>query len=284
MPFKKAMIRILLVTCLISGSAAFAVLYYFHIREMQLQDERYTLSALSQKGPLSSEYFAELFNLSVDRPTNIYQFNADEAKKKLFASPIIKSAEIEKIKPGTLSIEYTLRRPIAYLSDFSNTAIDVEGFLIPIEPFFPKGEMPEIAIGDLGDSIKWGEQLHFSRFTKAMDLLRLFSERENKISLKKIDVSKAESLSCGVREIVVVLEEHSVQEYDGLTYEYIFPKILRLNPDNIYDQLSNYKILREHLVNQEIPQLFDPEELSITAQTKIIDLRIPNLALIGTRS
>lgn len=285
-PFKKAMIRILVYTLFISGSAAFAVLYYFHIKEIQLHDERFTISALSQAGPLSSEYFAELFNLSVDRPTNLYHFNVEDAKKKLLASPIIKSAEIDKIKPATLSIEYTLRRPIAYLNDFSNTAIDVEGFLVPVEPFFSKVEMPEITIGDLGSQIKWGEQLRFTRFTKAMDLISLFSEEEeeNRIFLKKIDVSKAESPSCGVREIVVVLEEHSFREYEGRTYEYIFPRILRLNPDNIHEQLSNYKILREHLLNQEISKLFEPTESSITAQTTIIDLRIPQLAFLSSDS
>nr|NGX43512.1 Cell division protein FtsQ [Chlamydiota bacterium] len=224
-PFKRAMIWILISTLFVSGTTAFAVLYYFHVKELQIQDGRFRIVAINQigseQGALSSQYLSELLNLSVDRMTNIYQFNSEEGRNKLLSNPLIKTAEIKKSIPGTLCIKYTLRKPVAYLSDFTNTFIDEEGVLLPIEPFFTPKELPEIFLGDLGDRIEWGDQLESERCKKALALLKMVAEewRDDTILVKKIDLSRAEFPSYGMREIVATIEEKTDQHH----------RILRLN-------------------------------------------------------
>src|SRR5262245_27517132 len=135
LPLRRALLWIAVITCLVSGSTGAGIWYYLHVKKIRMQDDAYRIIAIVQSGPqketLRTVYLAELLSLSVDQPTNLYQFHLETAKKKLSASPLIKSAEIKKMKPGTLLIEYTSRAPVAFLGDFTNTALDDEGFLIP---------------------------------------------------------------------------------------------------------------------------------------------------------
>ena len=90
-----------------------------------------------------------------------------------FLSPLIKKASIKKIPPGTLYIEYQMRVPLAYLGDYTNTALDEEGYLFPFSPFFTPKKLPIIYLGLQQDDAQWGMTLkQDQRLQLAFDLLK----------------------------------------------------------------------------------------------------------------
>ena len=95
MPFSRSLIWILVSTLLISGSAFMGWLYFLHVKERRLHDDQYRIVAIIQSTPqadaLKTLYLAELLGLSLDRPINLYQFNAKEAAQTLLSHPLIKN-------------------------------------------------------------------------------------------------------------------------------------------------------------------------------------------------
>jgi hypothetical protein len=295
-PLKKALLIIILSVVIVSGSSFLSVIYYNHLKERKKNDPKYQIVALVQTSPeaegLKTVYLAELLELSIDIPTNLYAFNSQEAIKKLLASPVIKEATITKISPGTLWVDYSLRKPIAILGDYSNTMIDREGIPFPINPFFTPKRLPEIFLGkleeegaeDAGGEKKfvWGMKIEGKRLRLAAALLDFFNQHfsNGTTRLERIDVSKAFSLSYGQRQIALILEDSSEKMVNGKPLLCMYPKILRLDTDTYEVQLHHYKALSSHLRQNEIlpPNSFSDEVFY--ANTMLIDLRIPDLAFM----
>ena len=257
-PFKKALIWILLVTLLITGSAIFFTLCYFQVKELRLSHTGFNIYELEQKEKegrdLPTNYLAYLLNLSIDKPTNLYQFDRSLAQSKLLSSSIIAECDIIKSPPNALKVEYTLRKPYAKIADYANTAIDRMGNLFPYEPFFKNLNVLEIVLGVQESSIKWGEKVDKNRVEIAFDICNILKNISN---VRRIDLSKVDADSLGQREIVVIIEEKN-----GLF------QILRLAPKNFSSQLKNFLRIKEY--QKEI------------AEHNIIDLRISDLAFIST--
>ncbi|HEY4831246.1 MAG TPA: hypothetical protein VIH61_01615 [Waddliaceae bacterium] len=270
LPLRRALIYIALITCLVSGTASMGMLYYFHVKKLRQQDEAYHVVAIVQRGihkeTLRTVYLSELLGLSIDRPSNLYQLNLKDEKQKLLASPLIKSAEIMKLKPGTLVIEYIPRVPVAFLGDFSNTALDDEGFLIPFKPFFSPKKLPEIYLGTFGDEIRWGKPIEGKRGELAMRLFMFFSAlcNDEGLVLKTIDVTRAEALSFGQRQIVLELED------SGDIW------ILRCSLENYETEIARFSVLRRHFRSLEGSDAKD--------SYRVIDLRIPQLAFLYNKT
>ncbi len=275
MPLKKALQWIIFSTVLISGTPALGLLYYKYHKSRRSSDDKYRIVAIaqtsSQKEALKTVYLAELLDLSIDKPRNLYQFDSSEAQKMLQSSPLIKRALIRKITPGTLYIDYDLRLPIAYFGDLTNTAIDEEGVIFPFKPFFTPKRLPELIIGlEDAPTPLWGTKLQGQKVELGLQLLDLLQRHcclENTF-VKKVDVSNAFALSNGQREIVIIFERNA--EGKGALLQ--FQRILRLSPEHFPQELANYLALSEHLVKQEA----DPGE----HKPLIVDLRIPHLAYI----
>ncbi len=258
LPVRRAIYWIFLSTLLISGSCAAILLYYWNYKRVNEVDPKYNIIAIVQRGPhkdiLKTEYLAELLELSLNRPTNLLKLNIEQAKQKLLQSPLIQSVEIKKVKPGTLYIDYRVRKPIAFLADYSNTALDEEGVMIPVAPFFTPKKLPEIVYGSL-DACKWGEVLKGEQINWALNLLK----NNPGLPLKRIDLSYCEVSSLGQREVILVFESNDKPE----------TRILRLPTENTSQQLANYRVLEEYLKNH-------PME----SDSLIVDLRIPRLAFL----
>ena len=276
--FNKALLWILVSTLLISGSAFMGWLYFLHIRERRLNDDQYRIAAIiqrtSQSNTLKSVYLAELLNLSLDRPSNLYQFNTKEAGQILIQNPLIESAVVKKILPGTLFISYEMRTPIAYIGDLANTGVDEQGYLFPFRPFFTPKRLPTIYLGLNKEQHVWGISLMDSpALTLAFTVLRKFNQLKLKnLELTQLDVSQAQSDSYGQRQIVLVLEEHS--QIERFHYSKVF---LRLNPDYFIDNLANFCTLHTNYLEKKI----EKKKIEIKDnQSIIIDLRIPHLAFI----
>jgi len=282
-PLRSALGWILLNTICISGTAFLGWYYFQHDRQGRLHDPKFDLVAIVQTGPekevLKTEYLAELLDLSIDRPTNLYRFSTQEARSKLLASPLIKEAEVKKIAPGTVYIDYAIRKPVAFLSDYTNTALDAEGNLFPVKPFFTPKRLPEIYLGfDQDESISeewkgegatpWGRQLKQSKAVLALSLLTLISKHccSEKSHLRRIDVSRAFASAYGKRQIVIVMEDLISESEPAFSY---YTRIMRLSTENFRQDLANYLVLHERFINNV------PEH-------KIIDLRLSSLAFLSS--
>lgn len=289
--FKKAFFIILSsLFCCVAIASLFLAYGYF-IKKKQKQDPFFNIVAIAQSTKeiqaLKTAYLAELLNLSQDKPTNLYSFNSEEGKAKLLKSSLIKDAHIKKIKPGVIFVDYILRKPMAFLGDFSNTAIDEEGFLIPFKPFFTPKKLPEIVIGlsiwgetsktDEEEFAKWGVPLQGPRASLALKIFKYIQNHHcsEDVALKRLDVSKAFALSYGRRQIVVILEEKISKEKALI----LSTRILRLSTKNYSKELANYESLRDYLKKRA----FNQEGIKgvVHGTTFIIDLRAPQLAYVS---
>ncbi len=191
-------------------------------------DPSYTITAISQRGPLESHYLAELLELSVDRPANLYLFNVKEAQEKILGSPVIKSASISKLYPSALHVDYQVRKPIAYLENIKNGAIDKQGVVFPMAPFFTPKHLPKLILADFPS--KWGEKV---------EVPQEFHFLQQHLLVEKVDFSRP-------NEVIAFLQDQWV---------------LRLSLDNLEKGVDNYLLLRENLdqnksvVDLRIPKL-----------------------------
>lgn len=290
-PIKTAMLWLLLSTLLVSGTAALALLYYNHVKDLYANDDTYRIMAIVQATPdkeaLNTAYLAELLSLSIDRPSNLYRFNSKEARKKLLASPLFRNVSVKKIRPGMIYVDYELRKPIAFLVDYTNTAIDEEWVTLPFKPFFSPKRLPEVYLGvtDLCEKSPitggtWGSTLQGQRVELAKKVYQqiMSSQISENTHLRRIDVSKAFAPSCGQRQIVVVFEEQIMSLKEQKPILINSQRILRLHAENYEEGLSNYFAMLKHLV----PQVAATEEKPVVeAPPYVIDLRLPGLAYIG---
>lgn len=283
-PVKKAIATILLSVLLVSGTATLGWGYFQYIRHLRETDNQYKIIAVVQTGPekeaLKSVYLEELLDISVDRPSNLYKFNTRAAEAKLLRSPLIKKAVVKKVRPGTLYIDYSVRQPVAYVGDFSNTAIDEEGTLIPFKPFFTPKKIPEFYLGISEMPQVWGATLRDQRGELALNLLKLLSEQEHfkHSNVKRIDVSRAYADSYGQRQVILMIEDWYERVVEGHSILCISPRILRLSTENYKDELQQFRLLQEFLQRQESQQIIDAKQAIVKAEPMVIDMRIPQLA------
>ncbi len=244
-PLPKALLWLLLSTSIVSGGSFFAL---HHAKKT------HTIGILIQTGPereaLKTAYLIELLGLAHDKPVRL---TLNQAREKLLKSPVIKSGNIRVASPHTLMIDYTARRPIAHLHDVKNGALDEEGYLFPLSPFFSPKNLPEIYLG-LKKTSPWNIQLKEKRLRLALDILKMCQEAPfSELMIKRIDVEKADEKSLGRREIVLIVGE-------GESLHFV-----RLTPKNAREELARYLDLRKK-INSPEPQ--------------VVDLRVAQLAFL----
>lgn len=279
----------------VQGAIAFALLiaiggmsYYRFVQSRYVHNNAYNIVAIiqscSNREALKTSFFAEYLDLSINKPKNLYAINVKNIRSRLAALPMMKSVNVKKVPPGTLYIDYSLRNPIAYLSEISNTVIDDEGVLFPLSPFFTPKRLPEIYLGletemNTPTDQLWGTRLASKNLDFAFELYHYVTTHYGtaQCHLKSIDVSSCTALSCGQREIVLTLEERIETCVEGKQVLLIYPQILRLDPIDYKQGLANYAILKEKLYDQ----IAAVNAQKVNYQPPItIDLRLPQLAFI----
>lgn len=284
-PLSKAFLWILGSTLLISGTAFMGWLYYLHVKEKRYQDDQYQIAAIVQSNlqsdALKTAYLAEVLDLSLDRPVNLYQFNVKEGVNTLLSNPLIKEASIKKILPGTLLIHYQMRTPLAYLGDYANTVIDEGGALFPFRPFFTPKRLPILILGMKPNERQWGSSLKGERSLKlAYSIMQQFDQlKQDRFRIRQLDVSLAQDDSYGQRQVVLVLEENSQDWNASDPHSLLY---LRLNADDPAQALVNFHTLQAALFDkkEEAPV----KDLGAGSKIVLIDLRIPHLAFIKRAS
>ena len=172
-----------------------------HKWNQELRDNpKFKIQSLVQKcssvESLSTDYLAECLGIGLDRSYTIFEHSSASLAENLKASPLILHATVSKILPATLHVDYSLRQPVAILQDFSNTVMDEEGTLFPLQPFRTPKLLPEITLGEQSEK----------RIRLALDVLQEV-KRENQLKrLKSINISRAFSDRLSRQEIILVFD------------------------------------------------------------------------------
>ena len=242
---------------LVTGPAALLLVYSKHLRQKQLYDYTYWITTIAQNGPLSSIYLAELIALSVDRPTNLYALSRGEAERRLMLSPLIVRAHVKHVAPATLVIDYAIRKPVAKLRDFSNSALTEDGVVIPYAPFFADMELPEVYLGLTAVSPLWGTKID----DKARLLLVTLQQLLQSVDVAMIDLSHRDEKSCGQSQLIITLRDEAV---GGTLF-------LRLSVERFEEEITRYLRTKDRELAPHITQ---------GVGDLIVDMRIEDLALI----
>ncbi|GAB4184479.1 MAG: hypothetical protein Tsb0015_00450 [Simkaniaceae bacterium] len=281
-----AIFYIVLSILLISGGG------YGFLRRIEKAKKMHTndlITTILQTGPekeaLKTEFFAEMLNLSCDRPISQQLFPIRKAELLLKNHPIIKDAELRFLDKNTLYINYEVKKPIAYLGNFENLGIDEEGNIFPIKPFLKKVRLPEIFFSekDFAQENILRTNLKNQSFQTALELIHFFFEKSlaERFWIKQVDVSQIFSESYGKREIILSIENEKKIKKGNREYIVILPHIVRLHAKEYLKAACNYLELRNRIIEEENfegLQNFDEERKVLPA--KILDFRIPRLAFI----
>lgn len=273
---KDAIFYICLSTLFVSGPIYILYFGFFLWHDKKIHDPHYNIITIVQSGKrsLDTGYLAEIMALSKDRPTNIYAFDTREAERRLLNSPLIKKAKVTKIKPSAIYVEYKLRKPFLKILDFENMAIDKEGYIFPLDPFF-SDDLIGIRLG-LNEA-SWHQKLSSRELILCYKILELLSDPLFTFKLKKIDLSRVYAPSYGKREILLFIED--VIEVNKMTC--VFPQTIRLSAKDYVQQMSNFLELEERMRADYIRQIKPNEKSSIcNFKPKTIDLRVAKLAFI----
>jgi len=200
---------------------------------------------------LQGSQIAEMLELSIDSLPSYNTFSNRKATQKFSSHPVIKKAKVRKRKGGWIEIDYEMRKPIALVSNFTNTAVDEEGVLFPYHPFYTPKTLPMVCLPlKSPNSDIWGKSIAKEEIDLVSSIFSLLS-KEEKSTLRSLDISHFDEENLGREEIVLVLEKKG-------------EKILRLNAKHYPEQWSNWRVLNDHL-----------EEGNC-----IIDMRLLDLAFI----
>jgi hypothetical protein len=210
----------------------------------------------SERAKLACWQLAEMLNLSQNAAQNLYSFDPRAAEKRLLAFPIFKRASCHRLRPGIVHVDYLLREPFARLTDLDNVAIDREGNLFPLAPYYTPKCLPELFVGI--DSFSGWNALSSREAALAMKIMgHIECSFPASIRTLRIDTHAAFHSSAGPREVVIVLEDN-VKRY------------LRLKSDLFEETLRHYLALRDTFCS-----------LQKEAKEQVIDLRCPNIALVS---
>jgi len=286
LPLKKAIAAILITTLMITGGAFFCFSLYQYILDQRAHQDDYLIEAIVQTGPekeqLKTLALAEFLGLSMDKPLNLYLFNSKEAEKTLKKHPLIKYARVKKVSPAIIYIDYAIRKPVAFLGDYSNTALDEEGTAIPFKPFFSPKKLTTIYLGIKREEI-WGEDLRGEHLSLAYAIIKQLEQvSDGGIQLQSIDLRKAYAKSYGNREIVLKMMDHFYASNQGRSTLVQCPTYLRMTEQILNQWLEYYLKLRETVLVKRVERLpITAAALSTNLPPLVIDLRVDNLAFLS---
>jgi hypothetical protein len=259
-PLKRALGVVFISVVIIWGLIFFTWLIHQKLLGARQRDPHYKVVAIAQttseRAKLACWQLAEMLNLSHNAPQNLYSFDPRAAEKRLLSYPIFKRATCHRLRPGIVHVDYLLREPAMRLTDLDNVAIDREGNLFPLAPYYTPKCLPELCVGI--DSFSGWNRLSSREAALALKIMEhIECSFPASIKTLRIDTHAAFHPSAGSREVVVVLE-------DGVR------RFLRLKRDGFEETLRHYLALRD---------TFGP--LQKEAKEQVIDLRCPNIALVS---
>ena len=233
-----ALVCILLSVFFIAGPASLGFLYKKWRLENKKRDPAFIIEGIVHisKGNFSlpTQFFQNQLNLSNE---NLFCFNCP----KTVDNSIIEWAQVKKIYPNLLYIEYKPREPYARVVDLKEGLVDDRGVLFPKNNWNNVTNLCEVRLGL--ETVAWGDVVDKKKFILAKEIM-------SEILCSRIDVSKAFLQNLGQREIVLQLDRNI---------------LLRLNPSNWREGVERWFLLREQPLKDNM----------------IVDLRLEDIGVLN---
>ena len=248
LPLSKALFYIALSIVVCSLLPALIVGQHTYYQKQKTKNTKYRIAKLVQTGPvkeaLKSEHLEELLGLCTDSPVNLYSFDLEKGRKNLLDSGVIKQASLSVEEPNSLVVDYTVREPMAYISDYSNLVVDEQGALFPLLPYFTPKLLPQVYLGVEINPMAYG-LVSDKKFEVAKEIFLYFEKLNIKRqTLLKVDVSNLRAQHLGGQEIIVTLSEKLGKKN--------YKRYLRLSCDNYLEEIEHYLNLKQMAVADDL--------------------------------
>lgn len=244
---------LLIISCSVLFVSGGALLTFMLWPEAPTSPIRVLFHASFSQDKLPGAYFVALLELQKS-PKDFARYDTKAAEKLLRANPTFEEVSVRKVRPDALCVNYSLRHPVATLGNRTNTGLDEEGVLIPLNPYFAYAPKSVIYVQEEVLEGEWGKVLPPKSMEAIALVLRAWKLQGTAgVLLKCIDISRIEHPSAGRREIILTVQEIGSEAEVSL----------RLSQENLCEQLAAYRVMRAQL---DKPQ--------------VIDLRNPSLALV----
>lgn len=244
--------------------------YHRHQTRAWQRDDRYHVLAIVQRAhgaeALRTQDLAELLGLSCDRPSHLYALNLETMRQQLLRCPAIRRAEVRRVHPDILYVDYEMHTPIAFYADYENVAIDADGWVFPITPYFTPKRLPQFFLGN-ASSPTWDRPLTSPELQLARTVLACLETTLAGSVPIQIDASNAYSQNMGRREVVALLQ---CEHMSGTQ----FYRLLRFLPDRATSCLAQCARLTP-LLNR----LYDEASERGDRAIQVVDMRSPHLVL-----
>lgn len=235
--FQKAIFCILLSIVLISGvPTAFIIHKKTRLKSLK-KNPKYLITQIIQRSSikegLKTAHLAQLLSLSANQPQNIFTFDTARAVELLMGTGIFKKVVVRINLPNSIVIDYELRQPIAYLADYTNTVVDIEGHIFPLSPYHTPKFLPKIYLGSKFSPFIYGK-INDPKMDLALKIYNFYVSLgvNQKLILDQIDVSCLNAKSLGKKEIVLSLKE--------VSSNCIYDKLLRFSASNFEEQFLSF--------------------------------------------
>lgn len=263
LPLYRAILWIMLSTVLFSGVPALLFFLWEKKQEERRLNPKYHLKSLVQVQPyedsLDTLTLQKILGLSTERPITTIDLDLGGLEKRLLEFPLVERAKLKVISPSKLFIKYKLRTPIAFLADIQGAAVDKEGKILPLDPFYTPKRLPSVYVGLQKGQGCWGGALAPEDLELIWEVFTLFaSEGMEELEMKSLNISGVHETSGGKRELVVIAEDLKKR----------IEWVLRLCPEAYTQGLSRFLTLRDRLLDQEL------------ANEQVVDLRLDRLAFL----
>lgn len=267
LPLYRAILWIILSTVFFSGLPALGFYLWEIKQEQRRSNPKYLLKTLIQNRPyedaLDLDTLQQILGLNLEKNINLIDLDLEELEAKLLTFPLIERAKVRKVFPSKLLVSYKLRYPVAFLADFEGAALDREGKMIPLDPYYTPKNLPSVFLGLKEEAYQWGEAIPVDDLELIWELLSQFeSAAMEPLALKSFNLSGAHEEQGGKREIIIEAEDK----------ERATCWFLRLGVEHYPQGLTRFLALRHHLLTQT--------EAVELAAVQTVDLRLPQLAFL----
>lgn len=217
----KAILRVIVVSGVLWGALFAAWWWKKWQHEKRIHDPRWTVRKIAAR-PLTSDtlphcVLAEVLHLHTSSQVSLFAVQPKQVASSLLKCPAIESARSWRLLPGTLGIEYALRKPIAHIAGVHNVVIDRTKHVFWETPFYAPKRLPSLVcpvervttLEDLQQKITSLDEVSLG-----LDVLNILTPlaRRTGLAVESIDVQRCKEQSIFRREIIVIFHPLSSKE------------------------------------------------------------------------
>lgn len=143
--------------------------------------------------------------LTEEERQDLGKIRIKEVRRRLLEASAIRTGSIKKLYPDTLVVEYALRKPMFCIGDISNFAVDEDGVVFALSPYFPALTLPILYMPLQGSLTKEGLSALFEKELLLFKKLVRVAQRLGGLGffVKEIDACQAHAPGVFYREILV---------------------------------------------------------------------------------